>query len=182
MTTKQHIQFHDKSKAITDSQFCLVVSHGDGSQDMFSFTSAHDDKSIEDQILGMDSDSPGDSFDMVRFCVRTAITSLLLKGDPEFVKPDVLAADRYKFDQTGDVKYVEKAKRHGIVGWRIGEEFESMPHFRRPHLGLRWTGEGGKVPKIVPIKGAVVHRQKMTQVPTGYMTDNGVEVECAESV
>lgn len=132
-------------------------------------------------LRGFDVDE-GPAFNDIRSSVlnralQAAITTKILASDPEFIKPDVLAADREKFDATGDMKYVEKAKRRGVVGWRIGESFESIPHFRRPHLGLRHTGPGRTVPKIVPIKGAVVHRQKMTQVPTGYITPDGIEVE-----
>ncbi len=114
---------------------------------------------------------------MLSGAFKCALTTMILGSDPTFVRPDVLAADREKFDKTGDMKYVEKAKRRGIVGFRLGEEYETIPHYRRPHLGLRWTEKGRAVPKIVPIKGAIVHREKMTKVPTGYITPENVEVE-----
>jgi hypothetical protein len=72
---------------------------------------------------------------------------------------------------------VEKAAKRGVVGWSIGEQYEAIPHFRRPHLGLRWTEKGRKTPRIVPIKGSIVHRSKATDVPTGYLTEDGIEIE-----
>jgi hypothetical protein len=105
------------------------------------------------------------------------ISLLLLMDDPSFIKPEVLASDREEFSRTKDEKLVEKAKRHGVVGWNVGEEYETIPHLRRPHFGLRWTGEGRQIPKIVPVKGSIVHRDKLTRVPTGYITPEDVEVE-----
>lgn len=102
-----------------------------------------------------------------RLAVRFAVGLCLLKDDPDLVIPDVLADDRIKFDETGDQKYVEKARRRGKVGWNVGSHLEVDPHFRRAHFGLRWTGEGRRVPRIVPIKGCIVKRHKLTQVPTG---------------
>ena len=49
---------------------------------------------------------------------------------------------------------------------------ECAPHFRRPHFAIRWTGKGGAVPRMVPVKGSVVKRQLATDVPTGYMDDD----------
>jgi hypothetical protein len=40
-----------------------------------------------------------------------------------------------------------------------------------PHFGLRWTGEGRKIPKIVPIKGSVINKKLVAEVPTGYEDD-----------
>jgi hypothetical protein len=113
--------------------------------------------------------------------IKLALSLCLLANDPSIIKPDVLAADRERFDNTNDEelkkRLIEKARKRGIVGWRIGESYETIPHFRRPHVALRWTKKGRTVPRIVPIKGAVVHRQKLTEVPTGYMTPEGEEIE-----
>lgn len=95
----------------------------------------------------------------------------LLSNDPALIEPDVLDKDRAKWAETQDPAIVERAVRRGKVGWLVGAHWETMPHYRRPHVGLRWTGEGRQVPKIVPIKGAVVHRQKLTEVPQGYLDD-----------
>lgn len=108
-------------------------------------------------------------------CIRLVCTIALIADDPDLIKPDVLSNDRAKYDQTGDQKYVDKARRRGKVGWNIGEGIEQCPHYRRPHLGLRWTGPGSLVPKIVPIKGAIVNRQRASAVPTGYLDDEEAE-------
>lgn len=140
------------------------------------------DKTIEEELQRMRIEQwfvvqDQEHEDASIWCVRAALTVLLLRNDPDFVVPDVLAKDRHKYDATKDPKYIAKAKRRGIVGWRIGESYESCPHIRRPHFGLRWTGKGKAIPRIVPVKGSVVHRKKLTEVPTGYLTPDGIEVE-----
>jgi len=113
--------------------------------------------------------------------LRIVLALCLFANDPDFFSPDVIASDAAKFDASSDQEFrqrlIDKAKKRGIVGWRIGQEYETIPHFRRPHFALRHTGKGRTVPRIVPVKGCVVHREKMTKVPTGYITPEGVEVE-----
>lgn len=101
-------------------------------------------------------------------CVRLCCTLCLLGNDPEVISPDVLADDRAKFDETGDQKYVEKARRRGKIGWDVGRQIEVIPHFRRPHLMLAWTGAGRTIPKIVPRRGSVVHREIVKKLPSGF--------------
>lgn len=119
--------------------------------------------------------------EMFRKWLRCVITVCLLAHDPSIIQPDVLMNCRNRFDLSTDPeerqRLIDKARRRGVVGWRIGESYETIPHFRRPHFALRWTEKGHAVPKIVPVKGAVVHRQKLTEVPTGYLTPDGKEVE-----
>lgn len=112
-----------------------------------------------------------------RLAVKIGFSSLLMADDPDIIEPDVLNRDQAAYDRTGDNKYIDRAKRRGKHGWHIGRKMESMPHYRRPHLGLRWTGKGRAVPRIVPIKGAVVHRSRLTEVPTGYILPSGKEIE-----
>ena len=101
----------------------------------------------------------------------------MLKNDPEFVKPEVLVRDQSKFDETKDPRLVEIAKNHGIVGWSIGKDQEMTPHIRLPHFGHRWSGPGGKELKLTKIKGSIIHKDKLTRVPTGYILPDGTEVE-----
>jgi len=105
---------------------------------------------------------------LITDCVRLCCSLCLLKDDPSIIEPDVLAKDRLKYEQTGDEKYVEKSHRRGKVGWNVGQHIEVAPHYRRPHMMLAWTGPERAVPKIVPRSGSVVHRAKVTKVPTGY--------------
>lgn len=112
---------------------------------------------------------------------RISLMVCMLADDPSIITPDVLSKDRDEYDRTTDEAWkeraVERARRRGVVGWNIGADYEVCPHYRRPHFGLRHTGKGGTVPRIVPIKGAVVHRSRLTEVPTGYMLPDGTEVE-----
>lgn len=63
---------------------------------------------------------------------------------------------------------VDRARRRGKVGWAIGKAYEVIPHVRRPHLAVMWTGTGRQVQKIVMRSGCVVHRKKAEQLPTGF--------------
>jgi hypothetical protein len=101
-------------------------------------------------------------------CVRLCCTLCLLEDDPSIIEPDVLSKDRAKFEGSGDQKYIDKAHRRGKVGWNVGRHIEVSPHYRRPHMTLVWTGRGRAVPKIVPRRGTIVHREKVENVPSGF--------------
>ncbi len=62
-----------------------------------------------------------------------------------------------------------RARRRGKLGWNVGQRIEVMPHYRRPHPALVWTGHGRTVPRIVLRKGSVVHRDVLARVPTGFV-------------
>lgn len=125
-------------------------------------------KTVEEDLEGLDLGIM-DGFSRDSF--RLAMAICLLGNDSEFVQPEVLTADQMKFGESKDLKFVEKAKRRGKYGWTVGREVECLPHIRRPHFAVRWTGKGGAVPKVVPVKGSVVKRRAMSDVPTGYMDD-----------
>lgn len=122
-----------------------------------------------------------DERDLLWMATRASFAVHLLADDPSIITPDVLSRDRDRYDRETDEAWkqraVDRARRRGVVGWNIGADYEVCPHYRRPHFGLRHTGKGGTVPRIVPIKGAVVHRSRLTEVPTGWMTQDGREVE-----
>lgn len=73
------------------------------------------------------------------------MSGCLLENDPSIISPDVLADDRAKFDQGGEQRYVDKAHRRGKVGWDVGRHIEVIPHYRRPHMALVWTGRRREV-------------------------------------
>lgn len=104
--------------------------------------------------------------------MKIACGICLLGEDSEWVEPDVLSKDRLKFEQTGDPAIVERAKRRGKFGWVVGGNIDTAPHLRRPHLGIRWTGEKGLIPKLVPISGSVVRKKRLSEVPHGYQKDH----------
>jgi len=97
---------------------------------------------------------------------RIALGVMLLAADPDYIKPVLLKADEGK--TTPIEERIARAKNRGVYGFTIGEEIERCPHFRRPHFAIRWTGKGAEIPKLVPVKGAIVGKEKMTTVPTGY--------------
>jgi hypothetical protein len=101
-------------------------------------------------------------------CVRLCSSLCLLENDPSVIEPDVLSKDRDKFEASGDDRYVDKAHRRGKIGWNVGRHIEIAPHYRRPHMALVWTGAGRAVPKIVPRRGSVVHRELVEKVPSGF--------------
>lgn len=121
------------------------------------------------------------SIETMRVATRISLTCHLLADDPSIITPDVLSSDRERYngetDEAWKQRAVDRARRRGVVGWNIGADYEVCPHYRRPHFGLRHTGKGKTIPRIVPIKGAVVHRNKLTEVPTGWMTPDGREIE-----
>ncbi len=106
--------------------------------------------------------------DLMMDCVRLCCTLCLIENNPEIISADVLADDRAKYEASGDQKFVDKAHRRGKVGWDVGRHVEVMPHYRRPHMTLVWTGRGRAMPKIVPRRGSVVHREVVEKVPMGW--------------
>ena len=106
--------------------------------------------------------------DLITDCVRLCCSLCLLEHDPSVIEPDVLGKDRDKFEQTGDDRYVDKAHRRGRVGWNVGRHIEVAPHYRRPHMMLAGTGAGRAVPKVVPRKGSIVHREVVEKVPSNW--------------
>ncbi len=105
---------------------------------------------------------------LVNDCVRLCCSLCLLENDPEVISPDVLADDRARFEASGDQRYVDKAVRRGKVGWDVGRQIEVIPHYRRPHMALVWTGAGRRVPRIVPRRGSIMHREAVERVPMGF--------------
>lgn len=107
---------------------------------------------------------------IVRDVARLVCTLCLMAEDKELVEPIVLKADEEKFDRTGDMSLVDKAKRRGNYGFNVGRDIEVSPHVRAASpAALYWVGKGRKIPKIRFRRGTVVHRKKLAQVPTGFL-------------
>lgn len=108
--------------------------------------------------------------DFIEDCARLVCTICLMSDDPDVVQPEVLSMDEEKYEKTKDQKFVEKAKNRGKYGWSVGKNIEIVPHVRSScPAALYWTGEGKKIPKIRFRKGCVVHRKKLSEIPTGYL-------------
>ena len=89
------------------------------------------------------------------------------------ISPDVLAPDRAKYDATGDKKYEKRAYNRGKVGWDVGRHIEKCPHRRRSHMAIVRIGPGRKDRKIIWRKGAVIHRDAVEKIPTGFLGLDG---------
>jgi len=112
--------------------------------------------------------------------------------DASLIKPLVLNRDKEKFAATGDVKYIDRAKRNGVHGWDIGkgipteeemvilrqqhgEPGRKSPHWRMGHFAIRLTGEGRSVPVLRWINETFINKDLWKEVPTGY---HGEEKAC----
>lgn len=139
---------------------------------VFSFSTKLD-TNFEDaeQWLKKDNETESES-ECRRVIARIAIGVLLLASDPDYLKPVLLKADEGK--TTPIEERIARAKNRGVFGFSIGEDIERSPHFRRPHFAIRWTGKGATVPKLVPVKGAIIGKEIMTTVPTGYEGQSNV--------
>lgn len=104
--------------------------------------------------------------------VRIVLALSLLADDPELIVGDVLSKDKLEYDSATAERRAEleaEAKAVGKIGWLVGAGIEVTPHIRRPHLFMAHTGPGRTIPKIVPRRGSIVHRNKITEVPSGYL-------------
>lgn len=97
-------------------------------------------------------------------CVKTAIAVCMLQDDPDILEPQMLARDEGK-ELTEEL--VDKARRRGKFAFFLGKGMEVIPHIRRPHPALVWTGKGRVVPRIVFRKGSIIHREVVEKIPTG---------------
>lgn len=101
--------------------------------------------------------------------LRIAVGVMLLACDERYCEPILLNRDKNRKLTGGDLqRAINRARRNGQFGFNIGEHIEVSPHYRRPHFAIRWTGEGRKVPKIVPVKGSMINKDMLKEIPTGY--------------
>lgn len=104
--------------------------------------------------------------------VRLAMGVMLLAADPRYCEPVLLNRDRDKLMNDSERQQaLDRAKKRGNFGFDLGRDVEVSPHFRRPHFAIRWTGKGSAVPRLVPVKGAIINEGLITNVPTGYDAD-----------
>lgn len=102
--------------------------------------------------------------------VSLAVGVSLLAQDERFAEPILLKEDQGKdLDSDSLRRAIERARNRGRNGLSIGKGLDVSPHMRKPHFGIRWTGKGGSIPRLVPVKGCVVSRDKLLPVPTGHL-------------
>lgn len=125
----------------------------------------------------------------VRLLGRILFGILAIGDDPEIVKPIILQADKRKYEETKDPKYIDKARRRGVIGFDLGpdiptqEEVQKMiaenelaeqqgrkrPHKRCAYLGWRWVGhKGAQKLKLTWIKEAFINKDLLTAIPQGF--------------
>jgi hypothetical protein len=107
--------------------------------------------------------------DIVRKIAKIVATICLLNNDSELVEPVILSKDRPKLTEANRPLLVAKARRKGHNGWDVGRKVEVAPHVRRAHFALYHTGKGRKIPVIRLRRSTVVQRQRIAEVPTGYL-------------
>lgn len=100
--------------------------------------------------------------------IKSAVGVLLLARDPDFFQPSILNKDEHRRDSFDMGFLVDRAKRRGKFGFELGRNIDVCPHMRRPHFAIRWTGKGGSVPRLVPVKGSIIHRSKAMEIPSGF--------------
>lgn len=132
----------------------------------FHFGEVTDETQVTEDSVSM---TPTD-VSLLRSLAGLTIGILLLAADPEYCTPILLNRDKRRNLKTpNDIdKAVERAHRRGVVGFDLGKDIETSPHFRRPHFAIRWTGKGGKVPMLRPVKGSIINRRLLGEIPTGY--------------
>lgn len=108
--------------------------------------------------------------------LRVVTTICLLRGNPDIIQPEPLRDDQAKYEAAVDEatrqRLLDKAKRRGKVAFSVGKHVVAAPGFRCPHFAVRWMGHGEpKTPVVRPIKGCIVMRKQIEEVPTGYLDD-----------
>lgn len=138
-------------------------------------------KSVEEMLELLDAD-PAKKEALI-LATRIALTVCMIEHDPDIITPEILSKDEQRYEgETEDWKRraEERARQRGKVGWSIGKKFQdraNSPHYTNPHFAIRHTGQGRKTPKIVPVRGYWTGKEKLTEIPTGYILPNGTEVE-----
>ena len=108
---------------------------------------------------------------LIRLCACIA----LIDSDSDIIAPDILSKDVVKWDKASEAQRLElirRAHHRGKKGWNIGASIEYAPHYRRPHPALVRVGKGRRLTRIVMRKGSVVHRGKLTTIPSGFGAEN----------
>jgi len=117
-------------------------------------------------------------------CVRLAATLALLDSeDTELVVPDIITDDKRKYQEADESRkkaLVEKAHRRGKIGWEVGKLLEDdtrevSAHYRRTHFGFRYVGKGKTQKRLTRIKGTIVHKEKLKEVPQGFLDEDTSE-------
>lgn len=134
-------------------------------------------QSVADRLtVGRENPYCEDEIDheMVDLCFKLVAAICLLGDNPDLIEQAPLEADRKRWEATHDLNLIQKAEKRGKREWNVGSFIEVAPGFRNPHFAIRWMGRGvhvEKKPFVRPIKGCLVKRQAIEDVPTGWLDD-----------
>lgn len=145
----------------------------------FKFFPLRDDMSIEDSYaLFPEHESMGKGVhipnEVIVATVKLCACLALIDQDSDIITPDILAKDRDRWQNASEAdkqRMADMARRRGKSGWDVGASIERVPHYRRPHPALVRVGKGRTLTRIVMRKGSVVHRGKLTSIPTGFSAE-----------
>jgi hypothetical protein len=160
-----------KRSSVPDHPRVAVMVTYQTQDNVFCFSAYMDSTFDESNAKLPDCDESLNETSIRKLIARIALGVMMLAADPDYIKPVLLKADEGKTTPIED--RIAKARRRGVYGFTIGEDVERCPHFRRPHFAIRWTGKGGQTPRLVPVKGAVIGKEILTTVPTGYEEHGG---------
>ena len=165
---------------ISEQVTCIEYIHSNGNQGFFLFPRKY--PSILDYFRG----KPDTDQSLINQITQIVFGICMIpQSDTSLIKPLVLNRDKEKFAATGDLKFIDRAKRNGVHGWDVGkdiptpEEMEAFrqqqgepgrksPHWRMGHFAIRHTGEGRSVPVIRWINETFVNKDLWKKVPHGY--------------
>jgi len=176
-----HLEIADLMIAELDEEILFIeFVHSDGNRGQCKFSRVH--QSILNGLQG----KPEVERNLLTQIMQIAFGICMIpQSDTDLIKPLVLNRDKEKFEATGDVKFIERARRNGVNGWELGrdvptpEEMEAFrkqagesgrksPHWRTGYFAIRHTGEGRSVPVIRWIREAFVNKDLWKTVPHGY--------------
>jgi len=149
------------------TSLCIVKSTGFETRIPFALDAEETIGANRDNLVTKYMDAP--RVDFTHKTLSLCLSLCLLATDASIIEPDVLSADRNKYEETLDEKYVQRARNRGKYGWNVGRLISVTPHYRRGHFALRWTGKGAATPKIIWINSVIVKRKSVTDIPTGYL-------------
>ena len=130
--------------------------------------------------LVRDPTSFGDEpdYDLLLDYTKLAITICMLGDDKDLIEPQVLTDDERKLTVDNLDRLVQKARNRGKFGFSVGKNIQSImsedgrsPHYRKPHLAVVHYGKGRVESKVILRKGSFINKDKLLEVPTGYLDD-----------
>lgn len=101
-------------------------------------------------------------------------TICLIGSDPDLIEPQILTNDLPKLNNHNINSLIDKAKRRGKFGFSLGKKLESIPHTRRPHMYWQAYGPKHSLRRYRTRKGSVIHKDKITNVPTGFEENESI--------